>query len=213
MLLFLSLLLLPACNGKGGRDDTGDGHAGDGGFDCGYVPTDPALDAASPLGGTVGDWLALTLGSDEQAFRYTDGTTPDTSLSLSVSSTAKSVTAWSSPVDTAEDDDCDPTLEVAVQLDLDTADGAFAEAVSGTLHGSTAETGTVHASWDYAARGGSYEATDLDPTEWEDLLLGARVDLGPGGSEGGITLEGRRLLPDGTGEGFQGTIGTWPAEG
>ncbi|MCK6503403.1 hypothetical protein L6R53_08400 [Myxococcota bacterium] len=211
MLLLLSLLL--ACDSK--DDDTGrdDGTAGDGGFDCGYTSSELPLTEPTPLGVTGQQWLAVVLISDEQGFRYTDKGTADTVVTLAVSSTTETVTAWVSPEDTVDDDDCDPYLEVGAALALQTADGAFDEAVEGQVRSAVADSGTWTGEEAYAERGGSYTTTEVEPDEWEELTLGFRVDLGAGGSEGSVHLSGHRTLPDGTGEGFEGTVATWPVEG
>lgn len=211
MLLLLSLLL--ACDSKG--DDTGrdDGTAGDGGFDCGYTSSELPLTEATPLGVTGQQWLAVVLIADTQPLRYTDTVTADTTVDLALSSDATTVTAWVSPEDTVDDDDCDPYLEVAAALSLQTLDGSFDEVVEGVISARVADSGTLAASLPYEDRGGAWSTTEVDPTEWEELELGFQVDLGAGGSEGTIGLSGHRTLPDGTGEGFQGTVASWPVGG
>lgn len=211
MLLLLSLLL--ACDSK--DDDTGrdDGTAGDGGFDCGYTSSELPLTEPTPLGVTGQQWLAVVLISDEQGFRYTDTVTADTTVELALSSDATTVTAWESPEDTVDDDDCDPYLEVAAALSLATQDGNFSEVVDGPVTSRQPDGGTLRASLPYEDRGGAWSTDEVDPSEWEELELGFSVDLGAGGSEGSIHLSGHRTLPDGTGEGFEGIVASWPVEG
>ena len=218
----LPLLILSACFTETERkgDDTGlltgqpDYQA------CDDTTTVLAQDVASPLGFSADDVLVVVSGPASAAATWTDGgagTTVTIGATLAgdvVYHDRSPVEDTGGPEDTgpapgAPDDACVDWLEVPITMALATDDGAFDESVPASIL--AMDTGSLWASaeLDWAALGGSYVFTEIDPSEWDSVSLSVSAGWSAGSLTGQVDMSASREISEDMGEGLVGPVLRW----
>lgn len=182
MPLLLIWLLLPACQGDNKEASTPS---------CIATETDVALDEVSPLGFAPAEMLAQVPASDAAEFTYADASSTTLSLGFAPGTTATFVDLEADYPDTGEVIDigviCDDYVAVDVDLDFQTDDGVFDEALSSELHAGADLVVTLHVDLDLAAMGGTFDIGDYTTeTDWDDARAGIDVAFTDGGPTSGI---------------------------
>lgn len=195
----LPLLLVAAC----GSSATG---GGDGGGNkspddpqealtgCLPVNTTPiGLDEPTPLGITAADVLALANGEHQGQLTWDKG--GSTGLTVSVTADAASARYveldWQSDGSGAEPAmACGSVIEIDAAVGFATADGAFAESWATKLTAFEPSVVVAAASADPADIAGSYQVTEVDPAQYDELLVFFDVAFGASGTTGGVAGQG-----------------------
>jgi hypothetical protein len=206
-------------HGTGGRDDTGGAESW--GVQCEDATTTLAAGEASALGFSGEDVLAVVAGPTSLDAEWTDsGTT--TAVTLALTLTGSPVFHDQTEiVDTGgygvgadpEGGWCPDYLEVPVTIQFSTADGAFAETLSGAIQATSTDSLSAGGELDYANLGGSYTLTEIDPAEWDDVSLSLNNAWSDGQVRGAVSLSATRELGGGVGEGLVGDVLRWPGSG
>jgi hypothetical protein len=189
----LPLLLVAACSssatdgGSNEPDDPKEALMG-----CLPVTVTPiGLDEPTALGFTAADVLAIADGDHQTTLAWDKGG----STGLGVSVTADAASARYVAREWQDDGsgslaepamDCVDVIEIDAALGFATEDGAFAESWATTL--SASEPGLVYLGASVApdAIAGSYQVTEVDPAQFDELTLFFDVSIDGGGATGSV---------------------------
>jgi hypothetical protein len=162
------------------------------------VSTPLGLDEVSPLGFSAADALPTIEGARTETLLWAKG--GDTVLSLEalyvggdtrfVESEYRSYGQTGAPVL-----DCPPAIEIDLDLDFATADGAFAETWQGTARAESAQSATFFHDLDLDALAGTYQVTEVEPADFDAVSVFASVVFS-GQSVSG-SLSGQATFSDG----------------
>jgi len=218
----LPLLLISACFNEGDLKiaDTGL-HSGQPDYQvCDDATSVLEQDAVCALGFSADDVLAVVTGPASAAATWTDGDAA-TTVTISASLAGDVVYHDRSPVEDtggpgdtgyamgAPDDGCADWLEVPVTLGLATDDGAFDESVVASILAMDTASLWASAELDWAALGGSYVFTEIDPAEWDEVSLGVFAGWSAGAMTGQVDMNASRAIGEGVGQGLVGPVLRW----
>lgn len=209
MTLLLNLL---ACS----FGDNPGGQSGEDSYGCFPQTSTPlALDEASPLGFTPQEMLDSVAAGPTATFTWTAGTTAGLALDTTPDTTSAAYVeyAW-------EDDGsgmeaamgCANTVEIDADLGFHTDDGAFDEDFAVTL----TAVGDGQVTWfvqeDLGDVAGTYDASELDTSDYDDVVLNYSGRWDDAGAAG--TLEAQGSGTDGdTAYAENNPVGAWGAGG
>lgn len=159
---------------------------------CVDTPSALAADATSPGGFSANTALALASGTRSNTLTWKDGS--QTALSLEVvgdgsgSQWVDSVADY--PSDTGASPaigiECTSRLEIPVNVQFSTDDGAFADNFSSTLIASTAELATFSIDLVSASLAGSFNAADWPTEDYDTLSMAINASFISSGDSGTI---------------------------
>lgn len=182
-----SFVGLAAVSGCVPKNETADGPT------CKATTTDVAMDAATPIGVVPADVLTAVPAAEDTVFSYTDGTTSDLALTFTPGTTARFVDLEPDYPDTGETTAigiiCDDYVAIDADFTFTTADGVFAESLSGEIQATAEGMPGVGAQLDLAAMGGSFVIGDYTTTTgWDDASASVSVGfVGDGTTRGDVT--------------------------
>ncbi|MEJ7731975.1 MAG: hypothetical protein WKG00_22540 [Polyangiaceae bacterium] len=195
----LPLLLVAACSssatggGSGGPNEPNDpDDPKEALVGCLPVTTTPiGLDEPTALGFTAAELLDLADGDHQASLAWDKG--GSTSLDVSVTADAASARyverAWQDDGSgTAAEPaiDCPDVIEIDAVTGFATEDGAFAESWTTTLSASEPGLVLLGASVAPDAIAGSYQVTEVDPAQYDELTLFFDVAIDAGGATGAV---------------------------
>jgi hypothetical protein len=196
----LFLLLLRCGGGQSGDDGDVRGPADEipRGVPCDLVETEVAWDAATPFGGSALDALNRLTPNESLPFYWVPfDSVPDTTfspgpgttaLAFGIGARADAAVTYLSWSPKEPDASCpDETLQLPVQVQLKSADGAMDLSVAGQLQLTSGSAGHVRADLP-TDLGGSFHFEQFGPPEqhWRSTGFELQADLWPGGSNGAL---------------------------
>lgn len=190
-----------------------------------YIPCDDttttiAEDDDSLMGFSGLDVLAQTATVTSSTARWSEGSSPNTTLHITVSSAGAPIfhdleesTDTGGPSQGA-DFACMDYLEQPVTLDFYTDDGAFNESLSTAIYAMDIDAISVGGDFDPFALNGSFTFADLDPSEWDTVSLSLSNGWSNGGIQGQISMSASVELSGDSGTasgmGMIGPVLIWP---
>jgi hypothetical protein len=190
----LPLLLIAACSSSatgGGSGGLNDDQPEDVLSGCLPVSTTPiGLDEATALGLTAADVLAIADGDHQASLAWDKG--GSTGLAVSVTADATSaryvVRDWqdNGPGVAEPAMDCLDVIEIDAVTGFATEDGAFAESWTTTLSASDPGLVLLGASVAPDAIAGSYQVTEVDPAQYDELTLFFDLAIDASGATGTV---------------------------
>ncbi|WP_437680889.1 hypothetical protein [Sorangium sp. So ce131] len=143
---------------------------------CDYEKKDIALDEASPLGISANDVLATVAGERSAELEWAKGGSTTATFSVGAPLAARFVRSTEPEmggpgITELPVEQCPDHLEIDVPLGFLTGDGAFAELLPATLTASQADLATIHHRLDLDALEGTYEVTEVDPSEFREVYV------------------------------------------
>ncbi|AUX41652.1 hypothetical protein SOCE26_030740 [Sorangium cellulosum] len=165
-------------------------NAGDG---CDHEKEDIGLDEASPLGFSANDALATVAGERSAELVWAKGGTTTATFSVGAPTAARFVRSTEGTgsglglAELAPAEGCADHLEIDVPLGFLTGDGAFAELLPATLRASQAGAATFHHDLDLDALEGTYEVTEVDPSEFRKVYVYLSGTLSADAVIGGVS--------------------------
>lgn len=159
---------------------------------CVDTPSALAADAASPGGFSAVDALALVTGARSHPLTWKDGS--QTALSLEVvgdgsgSQWVDSVAEYPSDsgISPAIGIECSSRLEIPINVQFRTDDGAFSDNFSSTLIASTADMASFSIDLVTATLSGSFNAADWPTEDYDTLSMAINASFSSSGDSGTI---------------------------
>lgn len=151
-----------------------------------------ALDEVSPLGFSAADALATNIEGDRtETMLWAKG--GDTVLSLGVIHgggetrfVESEYRAYGGDAEPAMDP-CAAAIEIDIDVSFATADGAFAESWSGIVRAEAADRAAFWYDLDLGALAGTYQVTEVDPAEFDEIEASASILFQSGDASGSLT--------------------------
>ena len=196
-----------------GDDDDVVGDDDDSGWEpCAEEVTTLEPDEESPLG-VSGNEVVAPIAGPLSADATWSATGAPTTVSFAVSRSGDPVFHdLSQPEDPPEggpDYQCFDWLEVPVLVLFSTDDGGFDETLSASLRIDEMGGPWLSAALDWEALGGTFTFTEIDPADWDEVVL----DVGNGWSgaamAGQVNMNASRDAGGGVGEGMVGPVLNW----
>ena len=169
---------------------------------CDVETTEFALDEVTPLGFSGTELLVTASGMRTQPgfWPETEAITP---LSVSIAAAEGAVAVFydlevpppsgAGPVPLIAVV-CEDRVEIEVDVDFSTEDGAFSEAgLSGLLSGDQADLASVSAALDPADLSGSWTPTGFDPADWDTWSISLEGELDAEVVQGAVAIQAERV--------------------
>ena len=190
------------------------GQTGGEGIGCVPVTVTPLeLDEASPLGFSGAEALETIGGEWTRPLTWGKGGETELTLSIAYAGETRYLDReWKGDGAEAEPaDDCPDVLELAISVEFTTADGGFAESWTASALAPEPSSAWHRHELDLDALEGSYEVSEIDPTEWDDVVgyvdLSLTAGVGASGSVDGLASRADEDQgPDGVAEAVPFTI-------
>lgn len=127
---------------------------------------------ATPLGFTGAELLQKVEGTSEAVFRYESGDTTKLALSVARKDEKVNLVQHHYYGDRSRDSECGQgKMEVALDVQLSTADGAFSEHFAAVGSAASLRSITWMAEIDLASLGGTWRPKDLDPSAYDTVKV------------------------------------------
>jgi hypothetical protein len=204
--LFQAFGLLTGCSGSPDGPQAGGQFGSESSSGCLAVSTTMLpMAEASVLGFSGADLMALVGGDHAATLAWAKGGSTEATVSVNTQATEaryldREWTDDGSGIELAMD--CPDVLEVDVIVGFTTADGAFRESWTSKIMAPTAAQASFFQELDLAALGGSYQVTEVNPAEFDEVRAFLDADFDAEGVHGridGQAIEnGDPSLPDST---------------
>ncbi len=201
-----------------------DKEATDDGPYCEETPTVVTLEEVTELGFSGADLLVLAEGSFEEELTWlTDDSTTTVTVDVAYAEgevryvTSEAVYPDEGETSIAIGIECEDYLELDVTIAIATVDGSLAESLDTTISSYDGTVSTTRQSFAPEEIQGTYEYTEMDPSEYDELELGIAVEFDEVGCSGEMTVTTQGCDDDCEGDectcwASNGTVASWPIE-